>query len=149
MRNPPASEIFNEEVSNLLKRKIKSSVSRLDELSIAFDYDGHVTGEDAREILDKIVALHTCATVAAAETQNSRRAEALRLFGANLDTIHQTLPVPGKAQLGVKGSKTDDDFGSFAQAFEAAEPTPQATAKLPVLERDESKAESERKEPPH
>ena len=30
MRNPPAAEVFNEEVSNLLKRKIKSSVSRLD-----------------------------------------------------------------------------------------------------------------------
>ena len=36
MRNPPAAEILNEEVSNLLKRKIKGSLSRLDELSIAF-----------------------------------------------------------------------------------------------------------------
>ena len=43
MRNPLAAEIFNEEVSNLLKRKIKSTVSRLDELSIAFDYEGEVT----------------------------------------------------------------------------------------------------------
>src|SRR6202051_4664946 len=32
MRNPPASEIFNEEVSNLLKRKIKSSLSSVDAL---------------------------------------------------------------------------------------------------------------------
>jgi len=36
MRNPPAAEILNEEVSNLLKRKVKASVSRLDELGIAF-----------------------------------------------------------------------------------------------------------------
>ena len=35
MRNPVAAEIFNEEVSNLLKRKIKNSVSRVDELGIA------------------------------------------------------------------------------------------------------------------
>ena len=33
MRNPPAAEIFNEEVANLLKRKIKASVTRLDELT--------------------------------------------------------------------------------------------------------------------
>jgi hypothetical protein len=42
MRNPPAAEIFNEEVANFLKRKIKSSVSRLDDLTMAFDYDGEV-----------------------------------------------------------------------------------------------------------
>ena len=54
MRNPLASEIFNEEVSNLLKRKIKSSLSRIDELGIAFDYEGEVTAQDAEEILDKI-----------------------------------------------------------------------------------------------
>jgi hypothetical protein len=58
MRNPPAAEIFNEEVSNLLKRKIKASVSRLDDLSIAFDYEGEVTAEDAREVLDRIARLY-------------------------------------------------------------------------------------------
>ena len=85
MRNPPASEIFNEEVSNLLKRKIKASVTRLDELSIAFDYDGHVTAEDAGEILDKITSLHCRATAAAEQAQNPDRAQALRLFAANLE----------------------------------------------------------------
>ena len=58
MRNPPAAEVFNEEVSNLLKRKIHSTVTRLDELSIAFDYDGEVTADDAQEILDKISRLY-------------------------------------------------------------------------------------------
>ena len=48
MRNPPAAEIFNEEVSNLLKRKIKATVTRLDELSIAFDYEGEVTAAGRR-----------------------------------------------------------------------------------------------------
>jgi hypothetical protein len=84
MRNPPAAEIFNEEVSNLLKRKIKASVTSLDELSIAFDYDGHVTGEDAREILDKITALHSRALLAADAARNADRAQALRIFAANL-----------------------------------------------------------------
>jgi hypothetical protein len=83
MRNPPAAEIFNEEVSNLLKRKIKSSVSRLDELSIAFDYEGEVTAQDAQEVLHKIAALYRRA-VEAAETARPERAEALRLFAANL-----------------------------------------------------------------
>ena len=53
MRNPPAAEIFNEEVSNLLKRKIKSTLTRLDDLRIAFDYEGEVTAQDAEEILTR------------------------------------------------------------------------------------------------
>jgi len=84
MRNPPAAEIFNEEVSNLLKRKIKGTVSRLDELSIAFDYEGEVTGQDAEEILAKIDRLYGRAMAGAEDTTNPQRAEALRLFGANL-----------------------------------------------------------------
>lgn len=84
MRNPPAAEIFNEEVSNLLKRKIKTSVTSLDELSIAFDYAGEVSAEDAQEILDKIKRLHGRAQQAAESTRDSARATALRLFAANL-----------------------------------------------------------------
>jgi hypothetical protein len=38
MRNPPAAEIFNEEVSNLIKRKIKASVTRRDAKRMAMDY---------------------------------------------------------------------------------------------------------------
>jgi hypothetical protein len=85
MRNPPAAEIFNEEVSNLLKRKIKSTVTHLDALSIGFDYEGEVTGEDAREILDKIVALHQRALKAAETTRNPSRADALRAFAVSLE----------------------------------------------------------------
>jgi hypothetical protein len=85
MRNPPAAEIFNEELANLLKRKIKSTVTRLDELTIAFDYEGEVTGHDAREVLDKIVALYRRAVEAAEQEANPGRAESLRLFAANLE----------------------------------------------------------------
>jgi hypothetical protein len=85
MRNPPAAEIFNEEVCNLLKRKIKSTVSHMDALTIYFDYDGEVTGEDACEILDKITALHRRAMEAAVGARSSDRAQALRLFAASLE----------------------------------------------------------------
>jgi len=100
MRNPVAAEIFNEEVSNLLKRKIKDSVTRVDELSIAFDYEGEVTGEDAREILDKVAAMYGRALKAGERASRPERAEALRLFAANLqksfygfepDFFHQNL----------------------------------------------------------
>jgi hypothetical protein len=84
MRNPPASEIFNEEVSNLLKRKIKSSLSRLDDLTIAFDYEGDVTAADAQEILDKLSRLHV-RTLDAAKAAEPVRADALRVFAANLE----------------------------------------------------------------
>jgi hypothetical protein len=85
MRNPPAAEIFNEEVSNLLKRKIKASVTRLDELGVAFDYNGEVSAADAQEILDKIKGLHARAKEAAARVRTPERADALRLFAANLN----------------------------------------------------------------
>jgi hypothetical protein len=85
MRNPPAAEIFNEEVSNLLKRKIKATVSRLDDLSITFDYEGEVTAQDAQEILDRISRLHGRAAEAAERATRPERAEALRLFAANLN----------------------------------------------------------------
>jgi hypothetical protein len=85
MRNPPAAEIFNEEVSNLLKRKIKSSVTHLDALTIGFDYEGEVTGEDACEILDRITALHRRALKAAETARTTERADALRVFAASLE----------------------------------------------------------------
>jgi hypothetical protein len=85
MRNPPAAEIFNEELANLLKRKIKASLTRLDELSIAFDYEGEVTAQDAEEVLTRIAALHRRALAAAESAPSPERAEALRLFAANLE----------------------------------------------------------------
>jgi len=85
MRNPPAAEIFNEEISNLLKRKIKSTLTRLDDLSIAFDYESEVTAQDAEEILTKITELHHRATQAAETQRNAARAQSLRLFAANLE----------------------------------------------------------------
>lgn len=84
MRNPPAAEIFNEEASNLIKRKVKDSVSRIHELGVSFDYDGTVTGEDAQEVLGKIVGLHQRALVAVSRARDPQRVETLRVFAASL-----------------------------------------------------------------
>ena len=85
MRNPPASEVLNEEIANLLKRKINSSVSCRDELSITFDYSGEVTAQDAELILSKITGLHERALLAAASAKTRERADSLRMFAANLN----------------------------------------------------------------
>jgi hypothetical protein len=85
MRNPLAAEVFNEEVANLLKRKIRASVTRLDELGVAFDYDGDVSLQDSEEILARIGAIHRRASDAAAAAGLPERREALRLFAANLE----------------------------------------------------------------
>jgi hypothetical protein len=84
MRNPPAAEIFNEEVANLLKRKIKGSVTHLNDLSIAFDYEGSVSAEDAEQILQKISALHARAEQAVLDAPTPERGLALRSFATNL-----------------------------------------------------------------
>ncbi|OCH86929.1 cytochrome P450 [Obba rivulosa] len=43
------------------------------------------------------------------------------LFGQPMDTLSGKLPVAGQTRLSAKGSATEDDFGSFAQAFEAVQ----------------------------
>jgi hypothetical protein len=85
MRNPPASEVLNEEIANLLKRKIKASLSNVDDLGISFDYTGEVTASDAEEILEKITSLHRRALHAAETAKSQDRVDALRLFAANLE----------------------------------------------------------------
>jgi hypothetical protein len=88
MRNPPTAEIFNEEICNLLKRKIKESVSKIDELTVRFDYEGEVTADDADAILTKISKLRSRAVAAAEAARKSgadERADELHLFSANLE----------------------------------------------------------------
>jgi hypothetical protein len=85
MRNPLASEVFNEEVANLLKRKIKQSVTRLDDLSIMFDYEGDVTLEDSEEILTRISDLHRRVVEGQLACSSPERMEVLRGFAANLN----------------------------------------------------------------
>jgi hypothetical protein len=85
MRNPLAMELFNEEICNLLKSKIRSSLTRVDELSIDFDYAGEVSLEDSERILERIVALHARVLATANATARSERANALRSFALTLE----------------------------------------------------------------
>ena len=85
MRNPPASEILNEEIANLLKKKINSSISCRDELGITFDYSGEVTAQDAEMILGKITNLQRRALQTAEAAKTQERADSLRMFSANLE----------------------------------------------------------------
>jgi hypothetical protein len=84
MRNPLASEVFNEAICGLLKRKIRNSLRKTDELTIAFDYDGAVTLQDTEEILDGAVRLHARVMAAQQHANSAERREALGLFAASL-----------------------------------------------------------------
>ena len=84
MRNPLAMDVFNEELCTLLKKKIKGSVSKLDDLTIRFGYNGEVTLKDTQEILDKITEVNRQVVEAAGRTKDPQRREALTLFAENL-----------------------------------------------------------------
>jgi hypothetical protein len=84
MRNPLAMDVFNEEICNLLKKKIKGTVEKLDDLSIQFGYSGEVTLEDTEEILGRIKAVHDSVVKAAEHTRDKKRRQALLLFAENL-----------------------------------------------------------------
>ena len=84
MRNPLAMDVFNEEICILLKKKIKDSVQKLDDLSIRFGYHGEVTLQDTEEILQKIISVHQKVRQAADATNDPQRKEALVLFAENL-----------------------------------------------------------------
>ena len=84
MRRPPADEIFNEEVANLLKRKIKATLTRTDDLGFAFDYDGEVTPTDCAEILERIANLHGRTLAARQQATDPVRADTLNTFGVSL-----------------------------------------------------------------
>ncbi len=84
MRNPLATEVFNEELCNLLKRKIKDSVYQRDDLFIKFHYQGEVTLQDSEEILARIATVHAQVVAAAKLAGHEERRLSLRLFADNL-----------------------------------------------------------------
>ena len=84
MRNPLAMDVFNEEICTLLKKKIKGSVTRLEDLTIRFSYNGEVTLKDTQEILEKITGVHRQVLEAAKRTENVQRRQSLGLFAENL-----------------------------------------------------------------
>jgi len=85
MRNPPAAEVFNEEVSNLIKRKLKSNRYVPEELTVRFDYDGEVSSADTAEILERITSLHRRVLEAARGKVSDERRQSLVAFAENLE----------------------------------------------------------------
>jgi hypothetical protein len=85
MRNPPAAEIFNEEICTLMKRKIKSSLRTIEDLTISFDYDGEVESSDTAEILERITSLHRRVVDCARVTTSGERRQSLLTFAENLE----------------------------------------------------------------
>jgi hypothetical protein len=84
MRNPPASEIFNEAISNLLKKKIKDSLGKTSDLGIEFGYEGEVTTEDTAQILDQIQSLYQRVKAAAASARDPERKLGIEFFAESL-----------------------------------------------------------------
>ena len=85
MRNPPAAEVFNEEIANLIKRKLKSHRYALEELTVRFDYEGDVSTADTTEILDRIAALHRRVLEGARVAAGDERRRSLLAFAENLE----------------------------------------------------------------
>ena len=77
-------DVFNEEICTLLKKKIKTSLMGLDDLSIRFGYQGEVSLKDSEEILEKVTGVHVKVVKAAAATKNEGRRKTLELFAENL-----------------------------------------------------------------
>jgi hypothetical protein len=85
MRHPLAFEVFNEEVANLLKRKILESCTHLNDLTIEFGYEGEVTVRDSEEIIERITAIHHRTLACAKEATSEARKHALERFACNLE----------------------------------------------------------------
>jgi hypothetical protein len=85
MRNPPAAEVFNEEISNLIKRKLKSYPYQAEDLTVRFDYDGEVHSSDTSEVLARITALHARVVEMARSTTREERRLSLLAFAENLE----------------------------------------------------------------
>lgn len=84
MRNPLASDVFNEAICSLLKRKFRETLRKTDDLTIAFDYDGTVTTQDTGEMLDAARALHARVLASVAGARAADRKEALSHFAVGL-----------------------------------------------------------------
>lgn len=84
MREPLASELFNESICTLLKKKIRTTLRKMDDVSISFDYEGSVTLEDSQEILHGAQTLHSKVLNAQTLARTDERKQALALFASNL-----------------------------------------------------------------
>lgn len=87
MRNPPASEVFNEEVANFLKRKIQGSVTQLEPLGVAFDYTGELDVEEGDRILEKMRRLRERVVGVSETCRDVQRTLELVRFAVELESV--------------------------------------------------------------
>ncbi len=116
MRNPLASEVFNEAICKLLKQKFRTTLKKTDEFSIAFDYEGTVTLEDSQLILEEARALHARVTDSIARAGSEERRMALAQFAAGLSRTFYDFE-PDFFQQNVS-RMVDDEVGLIRSALE-------------------------------
>jgi hypothetical protein len=99
MRSMLGAEVFNEEICNLVKRKLRAHPYELRELTVRFDYEGEVTAADTDEIIDRVRMLHA-RVGGAARTAEGVRATTLAgleedlyrsFYGFEPDFFHQNV----------------------------------------------------------
>ncbi|MFH1400487.1 MAG: hypothetical protein ABIH41_03130 [Nanoarchaeota archaeon] len=83
MREPLASDILNEEITTMLKHRIKDSVTRIGDFTIDFAYDGEVTRADTDAMLERASDLHTRVMEASVRATGERQT-ALLQFADNV-----------------------------------------------------------------
>ena len=88
MRNPRASEVSNEEVCNLIKRKIVSNPYALDPLTLTMEYDGSITLQDTEAILERVTKLYGRVMETAEVARTPERRDALMSFAQNLSKTY-------------------------------------------------------------
>jgi hypothetical protein len=116
MRNPLASEVFNEAVCGLLKNKIRTTLRRVDDVTIAFDYDGEVSQRDTVEILDRAQELHDRVLAAREHAKSEERRASLGVFAAGLSrTFHDFEPDFFQQNL---SRIVDDEIGIIRSSLE-------------------------------
>ena len=116
MRNPLPSEVFNEAICHLLKRKFRESLRKTDEFSIAFDYDGAVSLQDTEGMLDTARSIHARVLAAMESARTVERREALGHFAVNLSRTFYDFE-PDFFQQNVS-RLVDDEVGLIRSALE-------------------------------
>jgi hypothetical protein len=99
MRSMLGAETFNEEICNLVKRKLRAHPYELRELTVRFEYEGEVTSADTDEIIDRVRMIHARVGAAARAATGVRAASLAALeedlnrsfYGFEPDFFHQNV----------------------------------------------------------
>lgn len=112
MRFNHAFEVYNEEITNLIKRNINKSSWKADQNNVQFDYDGSISWHESQEIFEKIQNLNSeISSIISKETNETRKHQFLKIkiglseYFNNFDNevfYHQLSKVVRQEVLGLK-----------------------------------------------